>query len=70
MRSISTDQIVAEAKEKLEIQSQSHRFSEVYFHSVVVEFGMGFDDYELSQSHRFSEVYFHTPVSWTPTRTR
>ena len=38
--------------------SQSHRFSEVYFHELS-RFYQRPGSETVSQSHRFSEVYFH-----------
>ena len=58
VRSISTQLLYLDARNKDGV-SQSHRFSEVYFH--LENSGLVDPDQEPeeSQSHRFSEVYFH-----------
>ena len=59
VRSISTwnwpPRSCATARKK----SQSHRFSEVYFHIASTSDHVAKNGYRASQSHRFSEVYFH-----------
>ena len=51
-----------------DLMSQSHRFSEVYFHEKHVYMVWRAVGLVGSQSHRFSEVYFHfcRPSGWLP----
>ena len=61
VRSISTVYLYPQRQGFDCLPSQSHRFSEVYFHNFFRKEGND-ETNEKSQSYRFSEVYFHADI--------